>query len=64
VVIGGNIARAWKWFGESLLSGLSDSPVPVDLKPSILFEDAALLGAALLPLRFREPDSSNSPEGC
>jgi glucokinase len=63
VVIGGNIARAWQWFGQNLLKGLAGSPVPVDIKPSFLFDDAALLGAALLPLRFREPGDLSSQEG-
>lgn len=63
LVIGGNIARAWQWFRHNLIKGLADSPVPVVIKPSVLFEDAALLGAALLPLQFREPGASNPREG-
>lgn len=44
VVLGGNIARAWPLFGPHVASALQ----PVACRPSVLFEDAALLGAAAL----------------
>jgi glucokinase len=62
LVTGGNIARAWQWFGVPLVEDLRKSSPHVDVKPSVLFEDAALLGAALLPLRFKEPADPNLTE--
>lgn len=58
VVIGGNISRAWEWFGPKLIRRLSYTCPEVIVKPSELLEDAALLGAALLPLKYKEPVNS------
>ncbi len=55
VVVGGNITRSWKWFGSALVDMLNSKVPGVAIRPSLLFEDAALFGAALLPLRYKEP---------
>ena len=55
VVVGGNVARAWERFGPALCRGLGGRFPQVAVRRSELFEDAALLGAARLPLLFREP---------
>ena len=44
VVVGGNIARSWPLFGPRLQAALA----PLACRPSALFEDAALLGAAAI----------------
>lgn len=55
IVIGGNISRAWEWFGPALTQGLNSAAPSAMVVPSSLLEDAALFGAASLPLRYREP---------
>ena len=56
IVTGGNIAKAWRYFETVLVGQIrADAPL-VEVKPARLFEDAALLGAGWLPLRFREPE--------
>lgn len=55
IVVGGNISRAWTWFAPPLIESLKSAAPDVMVKPSALFEDAALLGAASLTLRYREP---------
>ena len=44
LVVGGNIARSWPLFGPRLQADLA----PLACRPSALFEDAALLGAAAI----------------
>lgn len=55
VVVGGNVARAWERFGPAMCRGLGRQFPQLAVRRSQLFEDAALLGAARLPLLFREP---------
>ncbi len=55
LVVGGNIARAWKWFSPSLCERLGAGHPDVAVRQSALFEHAALLGSATLPFRYREP---------
>ncbi|MCX7766239.1 MAG: ROK family protein [Candidatus Sumerlaeia bacterium] len=62
LVIGGNISRAWEWFGPKLIQRLSYTCPGIIVKSSELLEDAALLGAALLPLKYHEPASLSKSE--
>ena len=55
LVVGGNVARAWDRFAPAMCRGLSAVLPRLEVRRSELFEDAALLGAARLPLLFREP---------
>lgn len=55
IVVGGNISRAWEWFGPAINDALNAAVPSVIVQPSVLLEDAALLGAASLPMRYREP---------
>jgi glucokinase len=48
LVIGGNISRSFNLFGESFKGSLSDNGCKIDIFPSELMEDAALLGSAYL----------------
>ncbi|MEI7633410.1 MAG: ROK family protein [bacterium] len=57
LVIGGNIAKAWGLFAAPLLDGIRKACPEVAVAQACLFEDAALLGAARLPLLYREPAS-------
>jgi glucokinase len=55
IVIGGNITRAWELFAPSLTATLDHKCPGVSIVQSALFEDASLLGAARLPLLYKEP---------
>ncbi|GAB4321600.1 MAG: ROK family protein [Candidatus Sumerlaeia bacterium] len=50
IVVGGNIARAWAWFGSEVQSALAAEAPAVRVRRTALWEDAALLGAAWLPI--------------
>jgi glucokinase len=56
LVVGGNIARAWELFGPTLAERLHTSLPDLSILVTCLFDTAALLGAASLPLRYHEPD--------
>ncbi|MEO8376875.1 MAG: ROK family protein [Candidatus Sumerlaeota bacterium] len=57
IVIGGNISRAWPLFAPSLLAGMRDTCPATHVCRSILLEDAALIGAAGLPMLYSESNS-------
>jgi glucokinase len=63
VAVGGNIARAWEWFVPGLRSRLAASLPGVELRQAELFEDAALFGAARLPLLYREVNDDGENAG-
>jgi glucokinase len=52
LVIGGSISRSLDLFAASLQSALPDNLI---VRASVLLEEAALIGAASLPLHLREP---------
>jgi len=56
LVIGGNISRSIDLFGPSLESVIDGR---VAIRPSALLEEAALAGAASLPLRLSEPQNAS-----
>ncbi len=56
LVVGGNIARASELFGPALTERLHTSLPDLVIQVTRLFDTAALLGAASLPLRYHEPD--------
>lgn len=58
LVVGGNISRAFDLFGPALRDAL---PAHVRAIPSARLEDAALAGAAWLPLHLKEP--LHTPDG-
>jgi glucokinase len=58
LVVGGNVARAWDRFAPPLCGALGRRWPDLAVRQSALFEDAALLGAARLPLLCREPQPS------
>ncbi len=53
LVIGGNISRSLDLFGAALRAAL---PGKLTVRARVLLEEAALIGAASLPLHLREPD--------
>jgi glucokinase len=53
LVVGGNISRSLDLFGAPLRGALPDK---LTIRASVLLEEAALIGAASLPLHLREPD--------
>ena len=58
LVVGGNIAKAWDWLSPTLVEKLAATQPCVAVRKSALFEHAALLGGATLPLRYAEqPDA-------
>lgn len=46
VILGGNISNCFDLFSEELYRHLADFPFKVSIKPSVLGEDACLIGAA------------------
>jgi len=48
LVLGGNISRAYGYFGPELEKGLSESGCRTDVRTSVLLDRAALYGAASL----------------
>jgi len=50
LVIGGNVGRAWWWFAPTLESRLTKEFPRLEVRSSLLFDRAGLLGAARLPL--------------
>lgn len=60
LVIGGNVARAWRWFAPGLEGALGREFPCLAVRLSLLFEKAALLGAARLPLTESEPPPNGS----
>ena len=57
LVVGGNIARAWELFGPALVARVAEADPGARVVPSELMEDAALIGAARLPLMEKEPEA-------
>lgn len=51
IVVGGSVSRAWEFFAPSLGKVLCHGEHEFLLRPSALFEEAALVGAASLPRR-------------
>jgi len=60
IVIGGSVARSWRFFGPSLTRAMAAGGLDFPLRPSALFEEAALLGAARMvsrPPQLSQKDS-------
>lgn len=55
LVVGGNIAHAWELFAPALDAGLEGCHPGLQLHKAVLFEDAALLGAARVLRDRHEP---------
>lgn len=54
VVLGGNISKSFERFGSELIKRAREISSSIEIKPSSLFEDAILYGAALLPVKYKE----------
>lgn len=55
IIVGGNVARAWTLFAPGLKESLLPRFPALKLRQSRLFDQAALIGAAGLPLVYTEP---------